>query len=127
MSSPFDELRAQLGAHGLTITDSVLDKPWGGYYRIEESQKELFITSFFRDFKAPTDNANLALTPKILMVAPGQRLSWQYHLGRGEAWHVLRGPVGVEHAMGDAEPKPEIVEVGSTVEVAASERHDFGR
>ena len=71
MSNPFERVRAELEASGFEITESTLDKPWGGYYRIAEAQKAMFIEKYFGDYSPPVGNEELALTPKILMVAPG--------------------------------------------------------
>ena len=35
------------------------------------------------------------MSPKILIVKPGARLSWQYHHRRAEIWQVYKGEVGI--------------------------------
>jgi len=41
------------------------------------------------------------MDPKILLIKPQARLSWQYHDRRGEIWKVLDGPVGVMTSLTD--------------------------
>jgi len=43
------------------------------------------------------------LSPKILIVAPIKRLSWQYHHRRAEIWRVIQGQVGVVRSITDSE------------------------
>ena len=35
------------------------------------------------------------LSPKILIVRPAARLSWQYHNRRAEIWQVYKGSAGI--------------------------------
>jgi len=56
-------------------------------------------------------------------VAPGTRLSWQYHHRRSEIWRVLSGRVGVVRSLTDEEgPLMELAE-GDQVRLAVEERH----
>ncbi|MFN5440657.1 MAG: phosphoheptose isomerase, partial [Flavobacteriia bacterium] len=55
------------------------------------------------------------LSPKLLVVAAGQRLSWQYHNRRAEIWKVVQGTVGIVRSDDDTE--------GQTIKLAQGERH----
>src|SRR5579871_377614 len=70
-------------------------RPWGGFFVIDESQADKFIQLYFSHLKA--DDLKIAgkLSPKFLVVAPGQRLSWQYHHRRAEIWKLIAGVAGV--------------------------------
>jgi mannose-6-phosphate isomerase len=63
------------------------------------------------------------MQPKFLMVAPGKRLSWQYHHRRAEVWRVMTGPVGVMDSLTD-EPGPvRTLAAGDMVTMAVEQRH----
>jgi len=40
-----------------------------------------------------------------LLVAPGEKLSWQYHHRRAENWRVVAGTVGIKVSDTDIEPE----------------------
>jgi mannose-6-phosphate isomerase len=111
-----------LAPAGLSVIDQDLVRPWGGFLVIDPQQIEGFIDAFF-DAAELTRDASLALSPKILIVAPGQRLSWQYHRRRAEVWKVLEGPVGVCRGPGDEERTPEHFEAGEPLRLELGVRH----
>jgi mannose-6-phosphate isomerase-like protein (cupin superfamily) len=78
-----------------TIIASDLTRPWGGFYVIDETQAQLFADTFFDGLDVQTLTIGGKLSPKILLVAPEKRLSWQYHNRRAEIWKVVSGQVGV--------------------------------
>lgn len=63
------------------------------------------------------------LSPKILCVAPQQRLSWQYHHRRAEIWRVVQGEVGV--VMSDSDEQQDIheFEPGDIIVLNKGQRH----
>ena len=63
------------------------------------------------------------LSPKILMVKPGVRLSWQYHKRRAEIWRVVEGPVGIVRSATDEEGELVRFEAGETIVLEKGERH----
>jgi mannose-6-phosphate isomerase len=63
------------------------------------------------------------LSPKILMVAPGQKLSWQYHNRRAEIWSCMEGPVGVMTSDTDVEAERHILYPGDVIRLAKGKRH----
>jgi mannose-6-phosphate isomerase-like protein (cupin superfamily) len=63
------------------------------------------------------------LSPKILIVAPQKRLSWQYHHRRAEIWRVIRGTVGVVTSETDEEGEVKIQVPGSLITLRQGERH----
>lgn len=105
---------------GLKVTEHDYEKPWGGYLRIDESQIDMFTAVFFKGVEVRVQGK---LTPKILFVAPHQRLSWQYHHRRTELWRVVTGPVQAEKSVTDAETPPTSYAVGDLIDLGPQVRH----
>ncbi|HRK75285.1 MAG TPA: hypothetical protein PLL64_13470, partial [Rhodothermales bacterium] len=63
------------------------------------------------------------LSPKILVVAPEKRLSWQYHHRRAEIWKVVGGVAGVVVSNTDEETPLRKLQMGEVVELQQGERH----
>ena len=63
------------------------------------------------------------LSPKILVVQPGKRLSWQYHHRRAEIWQVITGPVGVIRSDTDEEGLLKTFKTGESIRLKQGERH----
>ena len=119
-----EEIEAVLDAAGYKTVDMDVEKPWGGYFRIDRAQTEQFLEEFFKNIKLPDWAIGLTFDPKILFVAPFKRLSWQYHERRGEVWTVVRGPVGVYVSDTDTMPEnPKNYETGSVVQIHPKGRH----
>ncbi|GAB4245141.1 MAG: hypothetical protein Kow0027_05220 [Saprospiraceae bacterium] len=119
----FNHARKQLTAQGFNVVSSDEERPWGGFFVIDESQASHFIEAYFPTL-SPADFSGFGkLSPKILLVKPGKRLSWQYHHRRSEIWRVLQGPVGVVKSPDDTEgPMLEVAE-GDIVKMEKGERH----
>lgn len=105
---------------GFVITEHDYEKPWGGYLRIDESQIDMFTAVFFKGVEVRVHGK---LTPKILFVAPHQRLSWQYHHRRTELWRVVTGPVQAEKSESDVETPPASYAVGDLIDLGPQVRH----
>jgi mannose-6-phosphate isomerase-like protein (cupin superfamily) len=106
-----------------TIIASDLTRPWGGFYVIDETQAQLFADTFFDGLDVQTLTIGGKLSPKILLVAPEKRLSWQYHKRRAEIWKVVSGQVGVVRSQTDEEGELVVYQVGETIKLAQGERH----
>lgn len=111
---------------GYTVEDIDKTKPWGGYVRFGFHDADKFIAEFFPDIN-PVDarlgDANAELSPKFLLVAPEQRLSWQVHARRSERWVFLND--GGYYRSLDAENPGELIpaHAGTEVQFAAGECH----
>ncbi len=70
-------------------------RPWVGNYVLDESQAAAFAKKYFPDEDFDALKITNKLSPKILLVAPNKRLSWQYHYRRAEIWKCIGGSVGV--------------------------------
>lgn len=119
----FMEAAARLHALNLTIVKEDVSRPWGGFYVIDESQAKSFAAHFFPDENFEELNISGRLSPKLLMVAPGKRLSWQYHRRRAEIWRCIKGSAGVVKGDADEEESYSILQVGDTIQLKQGERH----
>ena len=104
-SSVFSKVEKLLKEKKFEIDKVDRNRPWGGFYVIDEDQAEKFITEFFPHINVESFSIFTKLSPKILIVAPGKRLSWQYHNRRSEIWRVIDGNVGLVMSETD-EQKP---------------------
>ncbi|HSW91537.1 MAG TPA: hypothetical protein VLG09_02745 [Candidatus Saccharimonadales bacterium] len=110
---------------GYTIVDLNDTKPWGAYMRMESSQAERFMKEFFPGLtieEARLGMSDAELSPKLLIVAPNQRLSWQYHNRRAERWTFLTEG-GYNKSNTDDEGEAIVVKPGTVVQFARGERH----
>jgi mannose-6-phosphate isomerase-like protein (cupin superfamily) len=105
------------------IISSDLSRPWGGFYVIDETQAQDFADTFFDGLDVQSLAIGGKLSPKLLIVAPQQRLSWQYHNRRAEIWKVVQGTVGVVRSADDHEGELLTYETGQTICLAQGERH----
>jgi mannose-6-phosphate isomerase len=125
-ASVFARVRAMIESKGLAIAAVDDTRPWGGFFVIDPSTGSGQARDFLRAFFPDEDIEALAaqtISPKILVVAPGMRLSWQYHHRRAELWRVLEGPVLVMRNNTDAETEPVSYRPGDVLTLAQGERH----
>ena len=119
----FHSVESYLSSQNYKVFSSALDKPWGGFYVLNEQDAERFANHFFPDDASSMLRAKNKLSPKILVVAPGKRLSWQYHHRRAEIWKLIAGRAGVVISESDQEkPLKEIV-IGEIVKLRVGDRH----
>ncbi|HEY4810191.1 MAG TPA: hypothetical protein VIH71_03940 [Solirubrobacteraceae bacterium] len=123
MSAVVSRARALQASAGLTVLSEDLTRPWGGFLLISKTDIQTFIRIYFPDVRLDEIGPSSTLSPKILIVAPGRRLSWQYHLKRSEIWRILEGPVGISRGPGDEEPSMHRYDAGETLRLALGERH----
>jgi mannose-6-phosphate isomerase len=107
----------------LTIASRDHSRPWGGFFVIEESLADRFIKLYFPHLKAADLTIAGKLSPKILIVAPGQRLSWQYHHRRAEIWKLAAGVAGVVTSETDTEGALHKFTVGEIIQLKQGQRH----
>ena len=72
-----EEQRQYIEHDGFRIQSFDFDRPWGGFFVLDESQADLFIETYFPTYKKEDLMLGNKLSPKILVVEPGKRLSWQ--------------------------------------------------
>jgi mannose-6-phosphate isomerase-like protein (cupin superfamily) len=119
----FQEIEEQIIDNGFTIVDHDHERPWGGFFVIDEEQAPDFAETYFNDMAAEELKISGKLSPKILVVQPEKRLSWQYHHRRAEIWKVLDGPVGVVRSDTDEQGPVETYKSGEVVKLKQGERH----
>lgn len=120
----FDDIEEQVLAKEIKIDAIETGRPWGGYFVIDESSAEEFIQQYFPNHTENlAENRTKSISPKILLVAPGARLSWQYHHRRSEIWRVIEGPVGIITSENDIQGDQEVFEKGDTIKLQVGMRH----
>lgn len=123
MNNIFDKVALQMEDLNLEIVQKDMQRPWGGFFVIDESQAEKFAKHFFPDENFEELKISQKLSPKILMVAPHKRLSWQYHHRRAEIWRCIDGEVAVATSNTDYEENKHILKVGDKIKLQQGERH----
>lgn len=119
----FQERERKIQEQGFTIIDKDFERPWGGFFVIDEDQAPEFAKTFFGDIDVEELKISGKLSPKILVVQPDKRLSWQYHHRRAEIWQVLEGPVGVITSNTDEQGAVQTLEEGESITLQQGERH----
>jgi mannose-6-phosphate isomerase-like protein (cupin superfamily) len=98
-------------------------RPWGGFFTIDETDTDIFIQKYYPFLSRQDLSISGKLSPKILLVEPGKKLSWQYHHRRAEIWKVIAGKAMVITSDTDEENEQRILECGDIVELNQGERH----
>ena len=119
----FKDIESELIHHRLEIASFDHKRPWGGFFVIEEKDSQRFSNIYFDGFDVDTLRKAGKLSPKILLVKPKARLSWQYHHRRAETWRIISGPVGVIRSFDDAQKTMITHQKGDTITLEKGERH----
>lgn len=119
----FEQIEKEIRAKGLSIASFDFERPWGGFFVIDEEQAQEFANVYFEGFNVDKLRVAGKLSPKILLVKPGARLSWQYHLRRAETWKVIEGPVGIIRSLDDTEGELSNYQNGEIIVLQQGERH----
>lgn len=120
-----EEIARFLAEYGYDISLFDYDKPWGGYTQLANEDADRFLGDFFPGLspeEARLGNPRAELSPKILAVAPGERLSWQYHDRRAERWMYLTAG-GYFRSVTDEQGEMHQAQPGEVVQFARAERH----
>ena len=119
----FNEVAKFLKSKNFTIVSRDQSRPWGGFFVIDENQSSDFIDSFLKDIPEAKSQSIGKVSPKILVVEPGKRLSWQYHHRRSEVWKVIYGEAGVITSETDKETPMETKKLNEVIILKRGERH----
>jgi len=119
----FEKIRSEIGKYNFNIINEDQTRPWGGFFVIDETQASDFISKFFSHLSLDEVQITNKLSPKILVVAPQSRLSWQYHFRRSEIWKVVSGPVGVKISDTDVEGELKTLKSDDFIQMDKGERH----
>ncbi len=112
-----------MGKLGLEVVKQDRERPWGGFLVINEDQAKEFATEFFPEENLESLKISGKLSPKILLVAPEKRLSWQYHYRRAEIWRCIEGEVAVATSLTDEEQERVVLKKGDKIKLQKGERH----
>ena len=119
----FEKTAKSLENQGFNIVKKDDQRPWGGFFVIDEAQAHRFIETYFPGLSLKDFEGFDKLSPKFLLVAPGKRLSWQYHFRRSEIWRLLEGEAGVITSPTDEEGDLQRLAPGDLVRLKQGERH----
>jgi mannose-6-phosphate isomerase len=122
-SAVFAEVEKYLATCSLTVVNKDATRPWGGFFVIDEGQAFEFAKQFFPEIELSSLRISGKLSPKILLVEPGKRLSWQYHHRRAEIWRLIGGKAAVATSLTDTESEIKELFVGDSVRLSQGQRH----
>lgn len=119
----FGQVQQYLDSLGFTVVSKDHNRPWGGFFVLEEAQAPEFIKEFFPHLSVEDFAGFEKLSPKILVVAPGKRLSWQYHHRRAEIWKVIGGKAGVVTSDTDEQTELQELPINTVISLDQGQRH----
>lgn len=119
----FDSIAKRLKIEKFNVVIRDENRPWGGFFTIAEDQVQQFANIYFDQLDVNELKISGKLSPKILIVAPKMRLSWQYHNRRAEIWKVVNGRIGVSISETDEQSDIKQLEPGQIIKLKQGERH----
>jgi mannose-6-phosphate isomerase-like protein (cupin superfamily) len=119
----FQKVASYLQAQELRVDTKDDSRPWGGFFVLDEAEAEKFIHLYFPHLTRTELSISGKLSPKILVVAPQKRLSWQYHHRRAEIWKLIGGKAGVVTSDTDDEKETTCLSEGDIIQLEQGERH----
>ena len=119
----FNQTEEIIKSLGFRVVSKDFERPWGGFLVIDEDQAQDFSNQFFKGINIEELKISGKLSPKILIVNPESRLSWQYHHRRAEIWRVYKGEVGIIRSDDDSQNEIEIYSEGDQITLKQGERH----
>lgn len=110
--------------NGFRIVGKDFNRPWGGFFVLDEGQAVKFGAMYFPGIDIPSLRVGEGkLSPKILIVEENKRLSWQYHHRRSEIWKLAAGTAGVVTSPTDEEGRLQKLKTGEVIRLQQGERH----
>ena len=119
----FQEIEKEITSFGFKIISRDFERSWGGFLVINESQAQDFANKFFDGLNIDSLKIGGKLSPKILIVNPNSKLSWQYHHRRAEIWRVFKGKVGISRSFDNIEKPVKILNEKDQIKLKKGERH----
>jgi len=119
----FAEIEHTLDTQGLRYVNKDETRPWGGFLVLDETQAQEFANLYFNGLSVESLKISGKLSPKVLIVGPEKRLSWQYHHRRAEIWRVVEGVVGIVRSTNDSETGVKEYHPGDIITLEKGERH----
>ncbi|HET9057006.1 MAG TPA: hypothetical protein VFN30_09195 [Chitinophagaceae bacterium] len=121
--SGFNKAIALLKRLHFKVVKEDVSRPWGGFYVIDEMQAAQFAKEFFPEENFEKLKIAGKLSPKLLIIAPNKRLSWQYHHRRAEVWKCIDGEVEVVTSFTNEEKNKCRLKAGDKIKLMQGERH----
>ena len=118
----FEEVSSFLNTLSIKTNNIDSTRPWGGFFVIDENDASVFIDNFFPEVEQSHLNKG-KLSPKILLVSPDKKLSWQYHFRRAEIWKLIKGEAAIITSETDIEGEIQNMTIGEVVNLKQGERH----
>ncbi len=112
-----------LSSKKLNVVDKDTERPWGGFFVISEDNAQDFTNIYFNGLNTEELKVSGKLSPKILIIAPKKRLSWQYHIRRKEIWKIIKGEIKVVVSHDNVERKEKILKKGDDINIYQGQRH----
>lgn len=119
----FASVQRFVDEQGFKAVANDFNRPWGGFFVIDESQAAKFAARFFPEVKLDEINIAGKLSPKFLVVQGPNRLSWQYHHRRAEIWKLIGGQAGVVISASDEQTPLKTLTMGEIVRLPQGMRH----
>ena len=119
----FKDIEKLINSYGFNIVSKDFKRPWGGFLVIDENQSQEFSNQFFKGLDVNTLKIGGKLSPKILIVKPNARLSWQYHNRRAEIWQIFKGEAGIIRSDSDIENDMGVYSETDQIILKQGERH----
>ena len=119
----YQEIKKEIESFGFSVVSHDFERPWGGFLVIDETEAQEFSNNFFKGIDVNTLKIGGKLSPKILIVKPAARLSWQYHNRRAEIWQVYKGTAGIIRSDSDEENEMKVYNEGDKLILKQGERH----
>ena len=119
----YKKVKNELENNGFNLTISDLKRPWGAFFYIDENQSQKFANTFFNKLNVECLKINGKLSPKLLVIKPNSRLSWQYHKRRSEIWQVYKEKIGVIVSNDDNEKEMKVLNPGDQIKIKKGVRH----
>lgn len=120
----FNRILAEARGFGLEVVDQDFERPWGGFLRFAEACLPEFFEAYWQGIDAGRGEGRR--DPKVLLVAPAQRLSLQLHHRRSELWRVLDGPVLVMHGPDQNSLQSDVLFPGDVIHIPCGHMHRLG-
>ena len=118
----FNKVKELLESKNIAVEKIDDCRPWGGFFVIKDEDTLKFVELFFKEISESEDIKG-NISPKILLVAPEKKLSWQYHFRRSEIWKLIDGEAALVRSNTDIEGAVETLQINETVKLFQGERH----
>jgi mannose-6-phosphate isomerase-like protein (cupin superfamily) len=118
----FNQTSEVLKKANINIKTIDKERPWGGFFVIDDTGADAFVELFFPTIDK-TELTKGKISPKILLVEPQKKLSWQYHNRRAEIWKLVEGEVGIVRSNSNEQTPVQKMATGEIIRLEQGERH----